>query len=648
MIIAMQASAQEEISTFKLTDVRGSLTGRYFFNESIDEYGGETVSANSNRWQEELYIRTRSYIYHPALLEMLISAGPVFSQTYNSSGDSKNDYNISEYKYDGRLNFLSRKPYPFTVYFSETYPETAVGLSGRFPTRRKLYAINGRIRQPLTPVNINWGASHLDANGSGLDATVDTSADTAFLNTSFSYMDGNNLQFNFNWDEDSSRNASPGLPTTVSMRETKSAHLTGDNKFGDDRQVSLTQQLNWRQQVSEGENASQVDRLAYTGNLRWRHSARRSSNGNVRYSDDKRGESRNIRRSINGGMNLSLDSGLRLRGAGRYEHSESQSVIRERTGVSVGASYRRTLSIGQLSLDGKVSTSRSDQQASQDSDEVFDEQVTLVALIPVDLQREFVVTNSVVVISSDRTVTFSEGFDYRLVTIGSITSIERVATGSILDGEEVLVSYQFLTGGTVEYGTVSQSIGANLKFSRHAFVFLRLANTENDVLTGEATNPLNDIRRVDFGANFDYPLFRSGWSIGTVVRLTEQDEDIAPFQRTNIDAYLQSARYWRARLRLGVTWETIEYELSPEEVDRIRYTMNIDAALPGGWRLGYRATYSDNDDGRIVSESHYHSLRLDWRYRRVIFSLDATQSNNAQDTSAREDTRISAYVRRYF
>ena len=118
----------------------------------------------------------------------------------------------------------------------------------------------------------------------------------------------------------------------------------------------------------------------------------------------------------------------------------------------------------------------------------LDETVGLNGVTPVELREEFVVEGSVMVTNVDRTQTYIPNVDYRLNEIGSTTTIERLVGGNILDGEDVLISYEALTGGTVKYGSTSESVGANLAVSPRTSLFLRLANSDNEVLLNWVIN----------------------------------------------------------------------------------------------------------------------------------------------------------------
>ena len=551
--------------------------------------------------------------------------------------------------YDARLNFLALKAYPFTVFFTQSNPEVATGSTGRFDTVNNSYGIYGRLKKPLLPVDVNWRASHEESKGSGFDTLIDDSTDRANVNTSMRYKRNHDIGLGLNWLQRESRSGSPGLPIRETRNETISSNVSVKSVFGSRKQSRLSQNLGLsrRQEEIVGAETLEIEQLNYIGNLSWNHSDRASSSGSYAMYDNERGTTWNRGQTLRASTQFRLLQGLTLNGGGSLSRSETPDILRDANSILFGAGYGWSLPFGRLSTTVSLGASRTDQKSASDTAEVFEESVILNGLVPVALREEFVVTSSVTVTNVDRTQVFIEDTDYRLVTIGSTTTLERLVTGSIIDGQEVLVSYDFRTGGTVEYGSRTQSVGANLSFSTRGSLFVSLSNYSNDVLSGAATTPLNDRTTLDTGGKIDLPL-TGAWSFGGEVRYTKEDQDISPFVRTSMDAYVQLPRYWKTRVRFGISSERINYEISREDVARVNFRLNIDSRLPGGMILVYSGIYSEGDSSGISSEDQRHNLRLDWRYRLVVFSLNATKSDVVQGESRREDTRVFAKLSRYF
>lgn len=642
-MFAADGAAQQDIRFFNLTDVSGTFTARYWFDERSDKDSSQSPTAESTRWQEHLYVRTRSYIYHPAFLEMIISGGPTAVQSTSASSQSDDVL----FGYDVTLNALARKAYPFTVFFRQAYPERSTGVSGRFAIESSEYGIQGRIRPRRSPVRASWKASRRDTFGAGFDAIVDNNADSASLNTTVPYKNGQSLSLKLNWDRTESRNGSPGLPLFETSSTTQASRLSGENVLGKRGQIKLRQTLTRLRQDFVGNNVTEVETLNYNGNLRWEHSDRHTSYGTYKFFDNERNTDQRRSQGVTATTNFRISPGLSLSGTGRFAKAEGSGFSQDNMGASVSANFGRQLPFGRLGLSGSLRMSRRDQQSTRDSSSIFDEPLTLAGVDPFSLQEDFVVVGSVIVTNADRTQTFIEDIDYRLVTIGESTTIERLVTGNVLDGEAVLVSYEYLIGGTVEYGRMSQSVSATLNMPRIADLFLSISNIDNEILSGTATVPLNDSLRFEFGASRGYAL-ETGWSFRGKVRFVKQEEEISPFFRTSYEFSIGLPQYFATRVNLGALRELVDYETSLEDVDRVRYTINVSSRLPGRLFLNYRGALGENDGGRIFREDERHNLQLSWRYRQVTFSMNAIQSDVIQGDSRRKETRVTATVRRYF
>lgn len=641
---SMPTAAQEEIAPFKLTNVNGTFSLRYLLDDVQDTGFAGAPFASSGRLQERLNIRTRSYVFHPAFLEILAGGGPIFVQDSYDSNTGKNSGRESLFGYDVALNALGRKRYPFTVFLRQDHPEISTGLSGRFRTETKEYGVSGRF---LMPVQVAWRAGHFDAKGSGFGAVVDTNVDRASLQATFPYKRRQNANLALSWTDQESSSGSPGLPIRTTAIETFTSRLTGRNVFGQNQKYKLRQSLFRSRQITNGANSSEVETLAYTGNLDWSLAERVDAYSTLNYSDNLRNNVSRTSQYFDVRANFRQRPALVFGTKGYVSANDSTGFSRDRVGVSLSARYNHDYRIGRFGLTGSVRFDRTNQESTRDTIDVFDESVVLAGVVAVALREQFVVEESVIVTNVDRTQTFSPDIDYRLVTIGAVTTIERLVSGNILDGQEVLVSYEHLTGGTVEFAGRSQSLGANLALSANARLFARLTNRQNDVLSGFPTAPLNDGRQFEIGGQFDRPLWK-GWSAGGEIRLTKQSEDISPFTRQNYDMYLQSARFWNTRARLGVSTSVVDYETSREDVDRNVYLLSLQSRLDGGIYVDYRGTIGKDDGGSIAREDIRHSLRVTWRYRFVDFSLNASRSIVTQGATRRQNTHVTAELRRVF
>ena len=206
-----------------------------------------------------------------------------------------------------------------------------------------------------------------------------------------------------------------------------------------------------------------------------------------------------------------------------YEDVAQTGFTSQTLGASGNATYRRETGFGTIAVSGNVRKARTDQLSDTGTIDVFDEPVTLVGTLPVDLANEFVIQSSVVVRNLAGTQIFVEGLDYRLLTVGSVTSIQRLIDGNIADGQSLLVDYQFNTSGTAEYESTDSGISVTAQLPRNTSIDLRYTENETRLLEGEFTLPKNDAKTFEISVNGDYPLYRE-WSIGGRLSYTDRNE----------------------------------------------------------------------------------------------------------------------------
>lgn len=645
--LSTQARSEDEIAAVRITDTGGSIAVRH----RLDEWrngtpGGETFQ-RSPIWEEELSLRASGYVYHPALLSFEVSGGPLWLQYgYESeAGDSRGSDTL--FNFDVALDFLERKDVPFTVYYRRDHPEVTTGLSGRFLAETDEYGVTGVVRQVLSPAFLSWQAGHWESEGSGFGTIVDEQVDRASLQATLPYRGGDNLRLNLNWNTRNSRSGVPGLPIQESEITTKGAELDTVNMFGGSNQASLRQNLNWTRQSTLLASRTELETLGYTGGLRWRHSDSTRSFANARYADTSRTDSWSRTGHLRAGVTHDLLNDLLATVEGGFARDQAPAFKQDISSIRGSANYTTSLPTGSLGLAASLALDRTDQRSDTDRITVFDEPVVLAGTTPVPLAREFVIQGTVVVTNVSQTQTFQEDVDYRLTTVGSSTTIERLITGSILDGQTVLVTYDVLAGGTVSYDTVSQSLSASVGLFRYLNLFLQYNDSSNKIKSGIATRPLNDLRRLEAGGRVDYP-FQSGWSIGAEYRYTDQNEDIAPYLRSSYDVFARTGSYWNTTAWLGVHWETVDNENSDEDVDLVRYILRVTSRLPGGLMLAYNAEYSEDVGGTLLRRERRHGLRLDWSYRQVRFALRADVAEVVQGDNTRDYTRVTAEIRRVF
>jgi hypothetical protein len=157
-----------EVKPFGLLNTDASLSIRYFLDEN-DRSSASSAPSFEHRstWEQELFLVSRSYVYHPGFLNMEFGGGPLLVQQSFDSNFGSESADESLFNILARLNFLELKSYPFSLYYRRTHPSMTTSLSGRFLTRNNEYGFSGRKRFVDQAAGVTLELSHRDTEGSG-------------------------------------------------------------------------------------------------------------------------------------------------------------------------------------------------------------------------------------------------------------------------------------------------------------------------------------------------------------------------------------------------------------------------------------------------------------------------------------------------
>jgi hypothetical protein len=653
LLIATAPAAAEyheidEIRPFSLTDVDGYVRVGYLFDER-DRGSVDTDTAQSQvSWEEEIFLRTRSFVYHPGFLNMVIGGGPVFVQQQfdDSLGAASNRETLLNF--ESRLNFLDIKNYPFSLYFEQRHPSVTRGLAGRFIVQRRIYGFRGALNQIVTdPTSVTVELKRTTAEGSGFGFSVDDDTEQATFTAQTSYRGGDRILFTYDRLDLESASGSPGLPIHISTQQHEISQLRFENRFGDRDQVDVFQLLSRQIRDLANGSTSTLDDRRYRGKLTWRHNEKTRSTYSYNYSDLERSSSASQLQDANVFLtrqlseNASIDAGLEHFSQDETGFSREENAFRGR------ATYTRDIKIGALTLGAGLRKARTDQESSASDIAVFDEAIVLVGTTPVDLAQEFVVPGSIVVRNFTNTQIYVEGSDYRVIQTGSVTSIQRLIDGNITDGETVLVDYRYQTSGTANFDTLDSNVVASVNLLQFLSAYARYSISDTDIRSGELTNRVNNRDRREFGLDLQDTAL-DGWSLGGHYRHVQQDEDLSPFSSNALSVNLSRSFWGRLSMSVSAGVTRTDYEFSDEDVDQRTYTLGLGGSPIRRTSVNYFASYLEDVGGTVPRTQVRHQLNFRWAYRMMRIMLLAEYSDDELGTTARTDNRVTLQIFRDF
>jgi len=634
----------EDIKAFKVTNVESELVFRYLNDEqTFYNLGTKTQQDKRPTFQEEYIVNTNSYVFHPNLLSMELGGSVLLDQSTFETLNAKNTNNEALLGYNARLDFLNKKPYPVSVYYDKRNPSVSVGLAGRFLQENIKYGAEMALLQPVLPVQITLTAYRQTVKGEGLDQVTDDDLEHANVRLYRAYGKGNHAQLSYQINNRDSRSGNPELPIVSRTTSTTSTYLDAKNVLGSQRQGELITIASYNTQVE----FPQRKELRFNPMINWQHSDRLRSFYRLNYNDTAEEDIDIQQTFVTGGMGY---SGLHYEGSMDVHGEDNQSTTLDyqNVGANYALSHDRPIAIGAINLSYSGSFDYRDQASSNNLFEIFGEEHEMLGTTPVTLARDFVDTTTINVWNTSRTQLYIEGLDYRLLDVGSQTQVQRLTGGSIISGQIVLIDYSYNTGGTFAYDLVSNNLQLSWSPSRYYEMYIRYLNSQQNLRDGEVTNiQLNSLTSRTYGLRADQPL-DNGINLGGELYLEQRDEDINPFTRESLDAYVEFPLPRMTSLRMSTRRVIVDNENSVEDVDLTGYILRLQTRPWLRARLSFESSYENDIGGTIDRTLKIQRIQFGWAFRQLRVTADAHYSTEQQGVTERDRWAAKIIVSRMF
>lgn len=625
----------EEIAPFKITGAGGALSLEY---ESTKTENGSNTIYDRQYWQEELSLNMKSYVYHPNFLKMNFSAGLQANQIDSGSTDSNQRVN----NLSANLDFLSKRAYPFSLYYSQSNSITPAGPEGSFLLEYKRYGADVSLNTPLTPVSMKLTAHKTTSYGTGANQITDNTRNNARLQMRYSYGSSGRITLTHQINNSVSRSGSLNLAITERESNTYSTTMDTNNKFGVNKQLHLTTDLGLTKQEEFPERESWY----FRPRLNWIHSKRFASYYTYAtdHTEEQGIESENNRTTARlrytGDDSLGGNLGLSL--------SDSKSTNTESTnkGVNLGVSKNIDVSYGKYSLNYNAGYNIQDQTAGIVP--VLGDQYTLGVTL-VEINQSNIDTSTIIVSNTTRTQTYVEGIgeDYTITVIGDQTFIEREITGNIADGQSIFIDYSYQTGGTIKYDQLTQTLNLGLALGKYYTFTANFYKSEQKLKEGIPTTALNssDGTILRFQAKKQ---LENKVTVGGEVQMQQHNNEDNPYNQKNINAYAYMPVLTSASLSVNAGISKRDNETSDEDSDGKTLGFRISGRPWLKTQLSFNSTYSQNSGGSSDRSMLKNRLGFEWRYRRLTYSASVNQQSEEQGTTEQSSMSIFMKLRRSF
>jgi len=636
-VLSAFAARAQEIAPFRLTNFWAYLELKYRLEEISNKSTGVETIIDDTRFQVELGGSSTSYIFHPKLLQMRI-AGSLLSgrqniareQTSFLSGDAVLSRRSREellLNLDATLRFLKDKPYPATVSYVRNNPIVSTGVEGTFTQENERIGLDFELRDVL-PFNLLLDASQFWSFGESLDRVVDISNDRVSVQAKKTISRGNRLRFDYVITDQTSRNGDPRRPIQEITRRAERLSFTTNSLLGSDDQLRINQTASFNHR-----DEPDVTDILFSPRIHWIHGSAWESRYQYNFSQTERPESDFENRTESLGALIHYSPSRKFEGQISTDFDRSNDVDRlsqNARRISGRANIKRDTAVGQFNLSMGLGYRLDDRVSESPLVIVEEEPVLMVGTAPVPLSRNFVVAGTVTVRNATGTQTYVEGFDYFLSEVGSTTRIERVISGSILDGETVLVDYEAETGGTFEYSQVDQDLSADFRFTKYHSIFFRYSSSKQNLQSGVPTLPFNSVEAYEIGLREQIPLRWGGVQLSGEARYRRQDEDINPFNQTSLTFSVQAPVSTKLKLNAAVSRNIIENLLSDEDSDLTTFNANLTWHARRNLTIRADGNYNEDTGGTIFRSNSRWKLSAQWRYRKISLGMDTQYRRQRQ------------------
>ncbi len=647
------ASAADELAIFRLTNIQAYIELLNRKNVFNNQATGIETAVDDFRSQIEIGASTRSYIFHPKLLQISLSGSLLsdrqdISRMQFSAATNRATQSISRQKQvllniDTTLQLLKDKPFPTTFSYLRENPVVRTGLEGSFTQTTERYGVDFQLRDVL-PVSLSINAFTDSFFGESLDRIVDFTSDRITIKSRKTFSSGDRFALSYEMSNRSSRNGDPRRTIQETLRRSRNLALTSNWRLGVRDQLHIDQAASFNRR----DNPDVTD-FNFSPRIRWLHSSTLQSRYLYSFNQSERPESMIKNRTERASAALHYAPTPKMNGFVRANVDQSEEknrLLQNAFGLTSRGSYKKDLKIGQLNLSLGLGYERKDRESLVTQIGVIEEAVELVGTVPISLSRDFVIIDTVTVRNETGTQILSEGIDYRLIEVGSQTQIERLIGGSILDGETVLVDYDAQTGGTFEYSQTSQTASADFKFAKYHNIFLRYRNNKQTLESGFSTLPFNSVRSVEVGLREQVPLRWMGLQLYGEARYLHQDEDINPYEQKSVLVSVQAPLPHRLKLNLSASRNFVDNLNSVEDTDMTVFNANLNWRARRNLNVRAEGYYDKDTGGTILRSTTKGKLRAQWRYRKIMVAMDAMYEKQQQGDIKSDNYEIWLRIRR--
>ncbi len=636
------AESSQEVAFFRISGFDGYLSGRFLFEEETETQGSEGNNSHQRHpvFEEELHLRLHSYVYHPNFLKITVGGGPVLTQETLEADSQRTFSSDTFYNASVNLTFLEKKPYPLILFYDHLYPRIPLGGTERFLLTDTKYGF--KFQQPFGPIPFYLEGYRQTQTGEGGNQITDEFSDHLTLEAEqISIWQGDaSLLYQFNRRDSAS--GTLRIPIKKTRTTTHSVNFNTEQIFGARDQVRFRNMFSLFKRLESPErrdiHINPTMQWDLTDSLIWSARYDLGMSRIAKLDITNQAASTDLRHQFYESLFSKLDI--------HTSNSRSSGVNTQTYGGSGELLYRKKIPFGAFTLQYNGTYDIRDHRSTASEVPIFGEIHVLSELFPAELRYDNIKASTVVVFNAARNRIFTEGIDYRLITVGDKTSIQRLPTGDIENGETVLVDYHIVTEGIYKFSIFTQHYEANVSLFSFLTLRARFRKAPQRLLSGSSTQPLKSTRSQLYSAKVHIPI--GDMVIDGGSEYEDHREEGSPFRRTSYTLSLNAPLFSSTRITLTGRRMLVDYPKSVEDVDLKGANIRLESTPWSRIYVTAEAVYEKDIGGTLTQQNWFGTLRAEWRVRQLTLRAEASFKQEQRSKSEREIIRTKVELRRAF
>ena len=442
---------------FYLERPKVELKFSYELNNELLTNQGEESEDTVGEFREGIGLSTKGWLYHPALLSFDLDLDPEWIQTPGDSEYTENEDNNSFLNaYFLRADLLPLKPYTVNFFgkkyqnsFRNTFSERAI-------IDTDAYGATLALKYRALPTTLSYSNTKTDRQGA-----LSSALDQDWFNLGMIHEKPNSITRLTAYYQDSLQTNDDEVNGIKSSR----SNLTNTYFIKRDLIKRLISNLNynWTDNTREDDAVSfNNSNLRWTEQLYWTHRKNLWTDYRILYENQQTNNSSVNTAAVNASLTHLLYENLTTKLGGEIRRNDYTGGVDDVYSAALDLDYTRRIRWGTLNLSAGLDTELTKRNSGDNWIWAVNEQFTASTGGVNFLQQENVDPDSIRVTNITGSILYIRNQDYTVEVSGTLVRIRPTLFGNIRDGQELLVSYRYTSGGNYNDALFGRSAGINV------------------------------------------------------------------------------------------------------------------------------------------------------------------------------------------